>query len=144
MSSLIFFMVLGAPCGDVRPFRLEEAVLEERTPTKMDEALTDRAALEERWLALTRDVLPAAAKGSDWPASADHCFQRILLDNAAGTVWYNVIEKRPAYRHAPEAILVQAIALGESVLSGTADLWQLNQESLRMRGKRGPRTPSRF
>ena len=40
----------------------------------------DRAALESRWLRLTRVDLPAQADARGWPVSLDHCFQRILLD----------------------------------------------------------------
>jgi hypothetical protein len=39
-----------------------------------------RAELEGRWLELTRILLPSLAQERDWPVSADHCFQRILLD----------------------------------------------------------------
>jgi hypothetical protein len=95
----------------------------------------EREELERRWLALTREVMPAAAKSRDWPVRFDHCFQRILLDNAAGRVWYEVVEKRPAYAHAPEELLRGALQLGQEVMEGRADLHALNRESLRMRGK---------
>lgn len=96
----------------------------------------EREALEARWLNLTRDVLPnEAARRGDWPVRFDHCFQRILLDNAAGAVWYDVVTRRPAFRHAPASLLEAAIALGERVMTGEADLAALNRESLRLRGK---------
>lgn len=94
-----------------------------------------RDQLEKRWLSLTREEMPSVAKARGWPVVFDHCFQRILLDNAAGRVWYEVIEKRPAYRHAPEALLRDAVELGEAALEGKADLHALNRESLRLRGK---------
>jgi hypothetical protein len=94
-----------------------------------------RDELERRWLDLTRKQMPQAARDRDWPVHLDHCFQRILLDNAAGRVWYEVIEKRPAYRHADEGLLRAATALGEKALAGQADLHALNTESLRLRGK---------
>ncbi|MCQ8184585.1 hypothetical protein [Parvularcula maris] len=94
-----------------------------------------REQLEQDWLKLTRKAMPEAAKDRDWPVRFDHCFQRILLDNAAGRVWYEVIEKRPAYRHAPEGMLREALELGHEVMEGRADLHTLNRESLRMRGK---------
>ncbi len=96
----------------------------------------DRPTRERRWLTLTRDALPAQAAHRRWPVSADHCFQRILLDHACGGRWYDHIAARPAYRHAPDAILNAAIALGEAVLAGSADLAALNDQSLRWRGKR--------
>lgn len=79
--------------------------------------------------------MPAAAGERGWPVVDDHCFQRILLDNAAGQVWYDVIEGRPAYRHAPEELLRRAVSLGEAALEDRADLPALNRESLRLRGK---------
>lgn len=96
-----------------------------------------RAELEARWLTLTRDDLPRAAT-PDWPVHLDHCFQRILLDHATGGVWYRAISARPAYAHASDKVLRHAIALGEDVLEGRADLIALNHQSLIWRGKRRP------
>jgi len=89
----------------------------------------DRAALEARWLDLTRVTLPALAQDRDWPVSADHCFQRILLDAACDGVWYDSITDRPAYRRAPDTILVQAVTLGEAAVAGTVDLAALDARS---------------
>ena len=96
----------------------------------------DRAARERHWLTLTRQTLPDLAHSRDWPISADHCFQRVLLDHACGGRWYDHIPERPAYRHAPREILEAAITLGEAVAAGSADLRPLNARSLRWRGKR--------
>ncbi|CTQ51024.1 hypothetical protein [Jannaschia donghaensis] len=98
----------------------------------------DRPALERRWRDLTTRVLPAAAT-REWPVHLDHCFQRILLDAATGGVWYDAIAGRPAYAHAPRDILERAIATGEAVLAGRADLAALNAQSLAWRGKAGPK-----
>jgi len=95
----------------------------------------DRPELEQTWLTLTRETMPSEAAARRWPVRFDHCFQRILLDNAAGQVWYEAFEGRPAYKHAPRDLLEQAVMLGEQALSGEADLVALNQESLRLRGK---------
>ncbi|VXC64564.1 GCN5-related N-acetyltransferase [Sphingomonas sp. 8AM] len=97
---------------------------------------------EQHWLSLTRVRLPQLARTRDWPVSADHCFQRILLDHACGGCWYDHIARRPAYAHAPDPILDAAIALGEAVANGAADLAALNNTSLNWRGKR-PRLPRR-
>lgn len=97
----------------------------------------DRARLEARWLELTREALPAVAGDRGWPVRLDHCFQRILLDNAAGGVWYDAVEGRPAYRHAEAALLARAVKLGEAALAGKADLPALNRASLGWRGRRG-------
>ncbi|MEM7643447.1 MAG: GCN5-related N-acetyltransferase [Pseudomonadota bacterium] len=99
----------------------------------------DRADLERRWLDLTNRDLPGAA-GPGWPVRLNHCFQRILLDHATGGVWYDAIPGRPAYAHAPDAVLRDAVALGEAVLAGDADLRALNRQSLTWRGKSGPAT----
>ena len=93
----------------------------------------DRTALETRWLALTRETLPAIARTRDWPVRHDHCFQRILLDHATGGVWYDAIRARPAYRHAPDAVLEHAVALGRAAVAGEADLAALNRRSLEWR-----------
>ncbi len=90
----------------------------------------DRSALERGWLDLTRDRLPALAAERRWPVSVDHCFQRILLDNACGGRWYDHIVGRPAYAHATDDVLRRAVALGEQAMAGTADLHALNAMSL--------------
>lgn len=97
--------------------------------------MDSRAALEAAWLTLTRKTLPALATERRWPVRADHCFQRILLDNAVEDRWYDHIAKRPAYAHAPDAVLARAVALGEAAIAGAADLDALNRRSLAWRGK---------
>lgn len=98
-----------------------------------------RAALIARWLQLTRVDLPALAGPRGFPVRADHCFQRILLDHAFGGCWYDHVARRPAYAHADPEALARAVAQGEAVIAGTADLHALNRQSLGWRGKRrGP------
>ena len=106
-------------------------------PGKYDPAQVDRLALECEWLRLTRETLPALAHARAWPVSADHCFQRILLDNALGRCWYEVVQRRPAYRHVEDEALARAVALAQAVIAGEADLHALNANSLAWRGKRG-------
>ncbi|MEH3048218.1 GCN5-related N-acetyltransferase [Sphingomonas adhaesiva] len=96
---------------------------------------TDRTALEHDWLTLTRTTLPALAGPRGWPVSADHCFQRILLDHACGGCWYDRIAGRPAYRHAPPDLLARAIALGEAAARGEIEMAALNRQSLAWRGR---------
>lgn len=70
-----------------------------------------------------------------WPVRADHCFQRILLDQACGGCWYDHIAGRPAYAHADEAVLARAVTLAEGARDGTVDLPAMNRQSLAWRGK---------
>lgn len=95
----------------------------------------DRAALEAEWLGLTREVLPALAGPRGWPVRNDHCFQRILLDNACGGCWYHHVPRRPAYRYMNIDTLVRALALARAAEAGWADLHLLNRRSLKWRGK---------
>ena len=96
----------------------------------------ERTELEREWLRLTRDTLPALAGDRNWPVRADHCFQRILLDNALGGRWYDHVAARPAYRHVGEAALVRAVELARAAVRGEVDLTDLNRRSLAWRGKR--------
>ncbi|WP_299307088.1 GCN5-related N-acetyltransferase [uncultured Croceicoccus sp.] len=96
-----------------------------------------RDELESEWLRLTRENLPRVAASHGWPVRHDHCFARILLDNACGGRWYDHVAGRPAYRHAPPDMLNRAIALGERCLADPALLPALNARSLRWRGKGG-------
>jgi hypothetical protein len=97
------------------------------------DATGDRARLEDEWLTLTRETLPGLAGLRMWPVSADHCFQRILLDAAVGGVWYHAVAERPAYRFIGAALLERAVALGRAVIAGEADLVGLNAQSLAWR-----------
>ena len=94
----------------------------------------DRQALQDRWFELTREEMPSLADERGWPVRFDHCFQRILLDHAAGGPWRKHIEA-PAYAKASDAQLRAAIALGEKAVAGEADLAALNRQSLEWRGK---------
>jgi hypothetical protein len=92
-------------------------------------------ALRARWRELVRTRLPrAAASRPHWPVTQDHCFARILLDNACGRPWREAIPA-PAWREASPELLQQACSLGEAVLDGNADLAELNRHSLALRGK---------
>lgn len=95
----------------------------------------DEAALRGHWRTLVDVTLPKAARmHPNWPVYRNHCFARILLDNACGIMWREAIEP-PAWRNTPLPVLQTAIDLGDSVLMGDADLWALNDRSLILRGK---------
>jgi len=93
-----------------------------------------REALEARWLALTREVLPAMAAAERWPIRLDHCFMRVCLDAAIGRPWHEAV-RRPAIRHLTEAQLAAAIAVAERIRAEPALLPALNRQSLLGRGK---------
>jgi hypothetical protein len=95
----------------------------------------ERAQLEAAWLTITRHTLPALAKTRGWPVSADHCFMRILLDAVHEARWDRFVQGRPAYKHVDRERLAAAVALGERVVAGDADLWALNEQSLAWRGE---------
>ena len=99
----------------------------------MADRTPSRLMIEAEWLALTRRELPALAVARDWPVVADHCFQRILLDNAVGGRWYDAVAGRPAYRHIAVDALARAVALGEAAIAGDEDLAELNRRSLAWR-----------
>ncbi len=97
-----------------------------------------RAALRDRWHALTRTILPGMAALHRWPIRLDHCFMRVCLDAALGTRWDRVVP-RPAIRHLTEAQLARAVAVAEGIAADPASLRRLNGASLRMRGGHGTR-----
>lgn len=101
----------------------------------MSEAPTaDRRAV---WRDLVERRLPEAARTHpDWPVRLDHCFARILLDQACGGPWRDSV-RPPAHANMPLDRLEEAIGLGEAILAGKADLHDLNRRSLAWRGKLG-------
>ncbi|WP_375464404.1 GNAT family N-acetyltransferase [uncultured Methylobacterium sp.] len=93
------------------------------------------AEQQESWRTLVDALLPrAAANRPDWPVRHDHCFARILLDNACNGPWRESVAA-PAWANMPPERLAAAIDLGYAVLGGRADLGLLNRRSLRWRGK---------
>jgi RimJ/RimL family protein N-acetyltransferase len=99
------------------------------------ERAAEDAGLRARWRDLVDRRLPAAAAARpDWPVRLDHCFARILLDNACGGPWRESVAP-PAWVNMPSERLARAFDLGEAVLAGAADLGALNRRSLAWRGK---------
>ncbi len=106
--------------------------------------MTDRAGLEASYRSLVREQLPAAAREHRWSLRDDHCFGRVLLDDAVGGCWYDVLDRRrTAFVQLDDAQLAGAVALGERLLvEGDPLLRELDDRSLAWRGKR-PKTSSR-
>lgn len=105
--------------------------------------------LSDRWKYLYAEYLPSLAKAKDpaqpkWPVVLDHCFARIVLDNAIGKdqPWTGVV-KSPAVRHMTELQFEAAINLAEKIAHGDADLVELDERSLAMRGKKSKQPAKR-
>lgn len=105
--------------------------------------MATKEKLQEQWNYLYKEYLPTLAKARDeaqtrWPVMFDHCFARIVLDNSIGIdkPWTKVLPS-PAYKHMSEAQLRAAIALAERIAAGTANLVELDERSLQLRGKHG-------
>ncbi|EMF12154.1 uncharacterized protein SEPMUDRAFT_26708, partial [Sphaerulina musiva SO2202] len=105
--------------------------------------MATKEKLQEQWNYLYKEYLPTLAKARDeaqtrWPVMFDHCFARIVLDNSIGIdkPWTKVLPS-PAYKHMSETQLRAAIALAERIAAGTANLVELDERSLQLRGKRG-------
>lgn len=105
--------------------------------------------LQSRWKYLYADYLPALAKAKDpvqekWPVCLDHCFARIVLDNAVGVdkPWTETV-KSPAIKHMSETQLKAAIDLAERIASGDASLVELDERSLQLRGKKSKQPAKR-
>lgn len=94
--------------------------------------------LRNQYLDLTNRVLPDLAQQRRFPVRLNHCFQRIVLDNLFNNCWYTVLSRRePAYKQLDEEQLERVIAIAEAIIHQPDNyLDQLNQNSLRWRGKR--------
>ena len=98
--------------------------------------------LRQQYLHLTNQVMPAVATQRGWPVHRNHCFQRIILDTLFHDCWYHHLDRTsriPAYRQLSQEQLVQALAIAQQMLDSTTRVEQLNQQSLRYRGKQRSR-----
>ena len=102
----------------------------------MDAEKEEKDTLIATYMHLTKEVLPSMARSdrTNWPVSEDHCFQRIVLDNVCGGVWYEHLD-RPAYKHLTKDQAQRAVELCQGIIEGREDLCQMNQQSLIWRGK---------
>jgi proline racemase len=99
--------------------------------------VTGREHLVARYRALVREELPAAARRDGWVLREDHCFGRVLLDDAAGGCWYDVLDRRrTAFLQLTDAQLAQAVALAERLpVEGDPLLREVDERSRAWRGK---------
>ena len=78
----------------------------------------DRYLLQDRYLDLTRVILPAEARRSNWTLREDHCFMRIILDHLFSDCWYNHLDRRlTAYKQLNTQQLRQAVEMAEQLLN---------------------------
>ena len=68
------------------------------------------------YMYLSKEVLPSMARSCQrsWPVSADHCFQRIVLDHVCGGVWHEYLD-RPAYKNLTRDQAQLAVRLCEDI-----------------------------
>ena len=102
----------------------------------MDAEKGGKDTLIATYMHLTKEVLPSLARNdqTDWPVSEDHCFQRIVLDDVCGGVWYEHLD-RPACKHMTNDQARRAVILCQDIAERRANLQELNQQSLFWRGK---------
>lgn len=123
------------PNPDMRPTRTQVPAEIKTLELGFEDADPDDMEIRQAWRELYAKRLPEMARTrKDWPVYRDHCFARILLDNAVGRAWREVIPS-PAWKNTPLPVLQNAIDLGEAVMTDDADIWALNDSSLIMRDK---------
>lgn len=97
-----------------------------------------REDLLARYRELVLIELPRAARAGRWVVTENHCFGRIVLDNAVGARWYDVLGRAggPAYTRLDDATLARAVQLAERIAAdGDPLLRELDARSLTWRGK---------
>jgi hypothetical protein len=100
--------------------------------------VSTRADLERRYAELVTAELPDAARREGWVIRSDHCFGRVLLDDAVGACWYDVLGrgKGAAFRKLDDEQLAHAVGQGERMLrEGAPAVRALDAQSLAWRGK---------
>ncbi|KAL8766252.1 MAG: hypothetical protein Q9209_006917 [Squamulea sp. 1 TL-2023] len=100
------------------------------------------ASLQDDWKTLYSKTLPSLAilrspAQKVWPVQLDHCFARIILDNAIGIdePWTSRLAS-PAIKNMTPGQLRKCITLGNAIVDGKEDLATLNAISLELRGKK--------
>lgn len=95
--------------------------------------------LRDVYLNITGEVLPQLARENNWVIRFDHCFQRVVLDNVFGEIWYNCLDKdssKPAYKQIERDNLISAVKISrEMVREGGQRVEELNEKSLQHRDK---------
>lgn len=106
-------------------------------PTCMTATRT-RVELLARYRELVRTELPRAARAGGWVVTEDHCFGRIVLDNAVAARWQDMLGTAggPAYARLDDATLARAVDVAERIAAGGDPLLrELDERSLAWRGR---------
>lgn len=82
------------------------------------------------WRRLVLETLPAEAAGRRWPVATPDGFVRVLLDHVCDGPWERHVDAAAGVNTIE---LVLAIEAAERVLSGAADLSEMNRRSLAAR-----------
>lgn len=98
-------------------------------------------SLRATWTQLYGHTLPSLATSKSpvqpsWPVHVDHCFGRIIFDAIIGidAPWMSKL-KGPAVKNMSAMQLQACIALGERIAEGKENLVELDERSLKLRGK---------
>lgn len=92
----------------------------------------ERFELIDEYFRLTGEVLPKKAQEENWPAIEESHFQRIILDNVIGGVWYGKL-KEPAVMHMSKSQLKKAVRMAEDLAFDLISFDDLNEPSLQWR-----------
>ena len=107
-----------------------------KTPKPPKNPNAERFELIEKYFLLTGETLPNKAQEENWPAIEEAHFQRIILDNVAGGVWYGKI-KEPAILNLSKSQLKKAVRMAEDLAYGILSFEDLNDKSLAWREEKG-------
>lgn len=92
----------------------------------------ERFRLIDEYFRLTSEVLPKKATEENWAALEEAHFQRIILDNICGGVWYGKL-KEPAIMHMSKSQLKKAVRMAEDLAFDLLSFDDLNEPSLKWR-----------
>lgn len=92
--------------------------------------------LLDTYFKYTTEILPGMATAEGWAAMEDTHFQRIILDNVLGGVWYGRV-KEPAILHLSKSQLKKAARMAQDLAEGRLDFAELNERSLGWREEKG-------
>ncbi len=109
-------MPIGPYDGQVKP------------PKKMEDKPKGRQEAVKEWEETIEKLVEKSQKSGGYPVTEGHCFQRIILDQLSGGVWYGKI-KKPAKKNMTQKQLEKAIEAGRQLLTNPQRTWKWNDQS---------------